>query len=181
MLNRILLVEMMQKKITKLARRVLLLITLIVIVAFPCFSQNQKKDDKYWALSKKYCNARFGFCVRYPASLVKDTAAENGDGQVFKEKGNSSVEMRVYGSYNALNETLRNRYEKLAREWGKGVTYKVIRQDWFVVSAMVNGKIHYQKTILRRDTFKTFEIEYDAVRGSTYNDVTDRIAKSFKG
>jgi hypothetical protein len=46
---------------------------------------------------------------------------------------------------------------------------------------MVKGKIHYQKTILRGDVFKTFEIEYDAVRGSTYNDVTDHIAKSFKG
>jgi len=131
---------------------------------------------------KTYTNARFKYSISYPADLlIPQGEAENGDGQVFKEKSSSSVEMRVYGSYNALNETLRNRYEKLAREWGNGVTYRVIRQDWFVVSAMVNGKIHYQKTILRRDTFKTFEIKYDAVRGSTYNDVTDRIAKSFKG
>ena len=129
-----------------------------------------------------YTNARFKYSISYPSDLlIPQGEAENGDGQVFKEKGSSSVEMRVYGSYNALHETLRNRYEKLAREWGKGVTYKVIRQDWFVVSAMVNGKIHYQKTILRKETFKTFEIEYDAVRGSTYNDVTDRIAKSFRG
>jgi hypothetical protein len=46
---------------------------------------------------------------------------------------------------------------------------------------MVNGKIHYQKTMLRGDTFKTFEIEYDAVRGSTYNPVTASLAKSFHG
>jgi hypothetical protein len=89
--------------------------------------------------------------------------------------------MRVWGGYNVLNETLRGKFAELTRKWGKGVTYKVIRQDWFVVSAMVNGKIHYQKTIWRGDTFKTFQIEYDAVRGSTYNDVTDRISKSFKG
>lgn len=131
---------------------------------------------------KTYTNARFKYSISYPADLlVPQGEAENGDGQVFKEKGRSSVEMRVYGGFNALNETLRTRYEKLLRDWGKGITYKVIRQDWFVVSAMVNGKIHYQKTILRGDVFKTFEIEYDAVRGSTYNDVTDRISKSFKG
>ena len=131
---------------------------------------------------KTYTNARFKYSISYPADLlVPQGEAENGDGQVFKEKSNSSVEMRVYGGYNVLNETLRSRYAKLTREWGNGVTYKVIRQDWFVVSAMVKGKIHYQKTILRGDTFKTFEIEYDAVRGSTYNDVTDRISKSFKG
>ena len=129
-----------------------------------------------------YSNARFKYSISYPADLlIPQGEAENGDGQVFKEKGNSSVEMRVYGGYNALNETLRSRYDQLTHKWSTGVTYKVIRKDWFVVSAMVSGKIHYQKTILRGDTFKTFEIEYDAVRGSTYNDVTDRISKSFKG
>jgi hypothetical protein len=129
-----------------------------------------------------YVNARFKYSITYPADLlIPQGEAENGDGQVFREKGASSVEMRVYGGHKILNETLRSRYAELVRKWSNGVTYKVMRQDWFVVSAMVNGKIHYQKTILRGDTFKTFEIEYDAVRGSTYNDVTDRISKSFKG
>src|ERR1043165_4857848 len=129
-----------------------------------------------------YANARFKYSISYPADLlVPQGEAENGDGQVFREKSDSSVEMRVYGGYNAMNETLRSRYADLVHKWANGVTYKVIRRDWFVVSAMVNGKIHYQKTILRGDVFKTFEIEYDAVRGSTYNEATDRIAKSFKG
>ena len=131
---------------------------------------------------KTYTNARFKYSISYPANLlIPQGEAENGDGQVFREKSRSSVEMRVYGGYNVMNETLRSRYAELVRQWGKGVTYKVIRRDWFAVSAMVNGKIHYQKTILRGDVFKTFAIEYDAVRGSTYNDVTDRVAKSFKG
>ena len=131
---------------------------------------------------KTYTNARFKYSISYPADLlIPQGESENGDGQVFKEKGASSVEMRVYGGYNVSNETLRSRYAELIRKWNNGITYKVIRRDWFVVSAMVNGKIHYQKTILRGDTFKTFEIEYDAVRGSTYNDVTARISKSFKG
>jgi hypothetical protein len=131
---------------------------------------------------KTYANVRFKYSISYPTDLlVPQGEAENGDGQVFREKSASSVEMRVYGGYNALNETLRSRYADLVRKWANGVTYKVIGRDWFVVSAMVKGKIHYQKTILRGDVFKTFEIEYDAVRGSTYNDVTDRIAKSFKG
>ena len=130
---------------------------------------------------KTYTNARFKYSIGYPADLlIPQGEAENGDGQIFKEKDRSSVEMRVYGGYSVSNETLRSRYTELIRKWNN-VTYKVIRRDWFVVSAMVNGKIHYQKTILRGDVFKTFEIEYDAVRGNTYNDVTDRIARSFKG
>jgi hypothetical protein len=131
---------------------------------------------------KTYSNARFKYSISYPADLlIPQGESENGDGQVFREKSSSSVEMRVYGGYNVNNETLRSRYTELTRKWANGVTYKVIRADWFVVSAMVNGKIHYQKTILRGDVFKTFEIEYDAVRGSTYNDVTTRVAKSFRG
>lgn len=131
---------------------------------------------------KTYANARFRYSISYPADLlVPQGEAENGDGQVFREKSPSGVEMRVYGGYNALNETLRGRYADLVRQWHNGITYKVIRRDWFVVSAMVNGKIHYQKTILRGDVFKTFEIQYDGVRGSTYNEVTDRIARTFKG
>lgn len=131
---------------------------------------------------KTYTNARFKYSIDYPADLlIPQGEAENGDGQAFREKSASSVEMRVYGGNNVLNETLRSRYVDLVRKWNSGVTYKVLRRDWFVVSAMVNGKIHYQKTILRGDVFKTFEIEYDAVRGSTYNDVTDRVSKSFKG
>ena len=130
---------------------------------------------------KIYANARFKYSISYPADLlIPQGEAENGDGQVFREKS-GSVEMHVYGGYNVSDETLRSRYAELIRKWSNGITYKVIRRDWFVVSALVNGKIHYQKTILRGDIFKTFEIEYDAVRGSTYNDVTDRIAKSFKG
>ena len=130
---------------------------------------------------KTYANARFKYSISYPADLlIPQGEAENGDGQIFREKS-GSVEMRVYGGYNVSNETLRSRYAELIRKWNNGITYKVIRRDWFVVSGLVNGKIHYQKTILRGDIFKTFEIEYDAVRGSTYNDVTDRIARSFKG
>jgi hypothetical protein len=157
------------------------LICLIVLYAVVIASQTAfavPPQNDY----KTYTNARFKYSISYPADLlVPQGEADNGDGQVFKEKGQSSVEMRVYGGYNALNETLRSKYEKLVRAWGSGVSYKVLRKDWFVVSGMVSGKIHYQKTMLRGDTFKTFEIEYDAVRGSTYNEVTDRIAKSFKG
>ena len=92
-----------------------------------------------------------------------------------------SAEMRAYGRYNVNNETLRGVFADVLREWDDGVTYKVIRPDWFVVTALVNGKIHYQKTMLRRDVFKTFQIEYDASRRATYDAVTARIAKSFIG
>ena len=128
-----------------------------------------------------YTNARFSYSVSYPADLlIPQGEAENGDGQMFTAR-DGSAEMRVYGGYNVLNETIAGKFAELTRKWGKGVTYKVVRKDWFVVSALVNGKIHYQKTLLRGDTFKTFSIEYDAARRATYDPVTTNIVKSFHG
>src|SRR5207237_5951407 len=100
-------------------------------------------------------NARVKCSISDPGDLlIPQGEAENGDGQVFREKS-GSVEMRVYGSYNVSDETLRSRYAELIRKWSNGITYKVIRRDRFVVSALVNGKIHYQKTILRGTIYKT--------------------------
>src|SRR5947207_3694227 len=55
---------------------------------------------------KTYANARFKYSIGYPADLlIPQGESENGDGQVFKETGSSSVEMRVYGGYKGSKET----------------------------------------------------------------------------
>ncbi|HYW73373.1 MAG TPA: hypothetical protein VE961_20290 [Pyrinomonadaceae bacterium] len=130
---------------------------------------------------KTYANARFSYSIAYPADLLAPQGeAENGDGQVFSAK-DGSAEMRVYGRYNVNNEKLSGAYADLVREWGKGVNYKVMKGNWFAVSAVTNGKIKYQKTMLRGDVFKTFQIEYDATQRATYDAVTARVSQSFKG
>lgn len=150
-------------------------VLIAVITGQPANVSSQ--SDNY----KTYANARFKYSVSYPANLLKPQGeSANGDGQSFLAK-DGSAEMRVYGGYNTLNETLRGKFAELTRKWGSGVTYKAIHQEWFVVSALVDGKTHYQKTILRGDTFKTLEIEYNSSRRATYDAPTSRISKSFQG
>lgn len=130
---------------------------------------------------KTYTNARFAYSISYPANLLKPQGeAANGDGQAFRA-ADGRAEMRVWGQNNVNNDSLRAVYDQAVSEWGAGVSYKVMKQDWFVVSALVDGKIHYRKTMLRHDVFKTFEIEYDESQKATYDPVTARIAKSFVG
>ena len=130
---------------------------------------------------KTYTNARFAYSISYPANLLKPQGeAANGDGQAFRS-GDGRAEMRVWGQNNVNNDSLRAVYDQVVSEWGAGVSYKVMKQDWFVVSALVDGKIHYRKTMLRRDVFKTFEIEYDESQKATYDAVTARVSKSFVG
>lgn len=69
--------------------------------------QTQDQDKKYWALTQKYCNDRFGFCVHYPASLIKAASPENNDGSRF-DNGNG-LEMTVSGINNTSRDTLKSK------------------------------------------------------------------------
>lgn len=128
---------------------------------------------------KTYSNARFGYSVSYPANiLVPQGEADNGDGQIFRSS-DGHAEMRVFGRYNVQNETLKSAFNS-AQE-GKSVTYKLLRGNFYVVSGREGGKIFYEKTMLKGDTFKTFMIEYDEADASTYDAITARVARSFVG
>jgi hypothetical protein len=128
---------------------------------------------------KTYSNARFGYSVSYPANiLIPQGEPDNGDGQVFLSR-DGHAEMRVFGRYNVQNETLRSAFNS-AQE-GKSVTYKLLRGNFYVVSGHKDGKIFYEKTMLKGDTFKTFMIEYDEADASTYDAITARVARSFVG
>lgn len=128
---------------------------------------------------RTYTNARFGYSISYPPSLLKPQGeAENGDGQIFLGKG---AEMRVFGSNMLLNETLPAEYEAIVNETGSSVTYKILRNSFFVVSGKENGKIYYQKTMVNGDgAFITFMIEYDESRRSTYDAAVTKMVRSFK-
>jgi hypothetical protein len=133
---------------------------------------------------RTYANARFKYSVSYPAGLlIPQGEAPNGDGQVFRAR-DGLAEMRVFGRYNVQSETLRSAFNSaVAGEdpSGRVVTYKLIKGHFYVVSGRRNGKIFYEKTMLKGDTFKTFMIEYDESESATYDPITARIARSFIG
>ena len=172
------------KKINRLTRGVLLLITLITLVAFPCFSQSQTKsqkdDAKYWALPKKYCNARFGFCISYPASLLMDKAPENDDGRKF-DNGNG-LEMTASGINNATHDTLASEMRS-ARDDFERVTYQAKGTNWSVLSGLKKGAtdtIIYLKTFIGRGSVNHLEITYPVAQKAGYRTVVGNIARSFK-
>ena len=123
-------------------------------------------------------NARYGFSIVYPVGiLMPQGESDNGDGQKFVSKQGSAT-LLAFGS-NRLDRSLRDEFQS-AQE-NRTVTYKVFRADMFVVSGHANGKIFYQKTLLRGDVFKTFIIEYDEEERGTFDPITARIARSFNG
>jgi len=127
---------------------------------------------------RTYSNARYRFSIAYPVGvLVPQGESDNGDGQKFASK-NGNATLLAFGS-NRLDRSLQDEFQT-AQE-NRSVTYKVLKRDMFVVSGTENGKIFYQKTLLRGDSFKTFIIEYHEHERAVFDPITSRIAHSFAG
>ena len=132
---------------------------------------------------KTYSNARFAYSISYPSNLLTPQGeAENGDGQKFLSS-DGHAELIVYGSNNALNQTLKSLYDetRAVKDSNFKVTYEVLKPAWFVVSGIDNGRVFYQKTILRQGIFKTFRMEYVESEKQTWDPITTKIGGSFKG
>lgn len=131
---------------------------------------------------ESYANARYAYSICYPAQLlVPQGEADNGDGQTFRASG--GAELRVFGSNNALEETLaqaaarQSRYLTGAR--GK-VTYRAAGRGWSVASGS-DGKdmLFYAKTLERDDQFVSFTLRYPQAQAARYKAVVERTARCF--
>jgi hypothetical protein len=129
----------------------------------------------------RYVNVRFQYAICYPKDLlVPQGEAANSDGQRFLSK--DGAELIVYGSNNALDETLKQRMSetetRLAGAAGKA-TYKAQKANWFVLSGQNGQTVFYVKTLLNRDQFKAFELTYDHSQAVLYDPLVSRFVSCF--
>jgi hypothetical protein len=136
---------------------------------------------------KTYNNKRFEYSISYPKDILYPQGeAENGDGQKFLSKQGDTM-LLVYGSHNIDEQTIKERYQQNSQSKpeenpSKIVTYRVLKENWFVVSGYVSGNlIFYQKTLLNNDQFKTFYFEYPETQKNLYDSIVKRLSTSFRG
>jgi hypothetical protein len=139
---------------------------------------------------KTYCNSTYVFCVEYPSQLlIPQGESGSGDGQVFKSKNDENVLMVYRDFRDKISSKVQNKiktfYKEDARENTpdkpkRAITYKKIAKDFFVVSGYTEGKIFYQKTILRKGLLVTCLLEYNESERSIYDKIAVKIFKSFK-
>jgi len=155
----------------------------ILTFSFVCFLIQSAFAE---TLYKTYNNKRFEYSISYPKDILYPQGeADNGDGQKFLSK-EGDVSLLVYGSHNFNNQTIKERYQenlqgKTDENPNKVISYRILKENWFVISGYVSGKIFYQKTILNNDQFKTFYIEYPETQKKTYDPIVKRLSTSFKG
>ncbi|MEC4892348.1 MAG: hypothetical protein SAL07_04250 [Oscillatoria sp. PMC 1051.18] len=130
----------------------------------------------------RYYNPRFNFSVLYPPNLVSpQSPPQNNDGREFLSS-DGSISMRVFGSNNALNQTLAEIYDEQSQETpSRQVTYRTRGEDWFVVSGYENGEVFYRKTYLRNGDFKTLIIRYNRALQPEFDPIVTEISQSFRG
>lgn len=113
---------------------------------------------------KTYHNARFGYHIDYPADFKPQPEPTNGDGRRFVSPDGQTV-LTAYASYLVLDGGLVE-HRKMARErWQEQHATLVLDQKTstgYVLSGTVNGRIFYEKTVLKAGTLTTFEWEYPA-------------------
>jgi len=139
----------------------------------------QPKNDQH--TFARYVNVRFKYAICYPKDLlVPQGESANSDGQKFLS--NDGVELIVYGTNNALNETLKERMSetqaRLAGATGK-VTYKVQKANWFVLSGQNGQTVFYVKTLSSHGQFKSFELTYDRSAAALYDPLVGRFVSCF--
>jgi hypothetical protein len=135
-------------------------------------------DDPSWTT---YANSRFAYSICYPKNLLDPQGeSPNGDGQKFLAK--DGAQLLVYGSNNALNESINDVFNRtasrLAGPSGK-ISYKAVKPAWFVLSGQHDSTIFYAKTLYGKDLVLSFELTYDSSQSSVYNPVAAKLASCF--
>ena len=131
---------------------------------------------------KKYTNARFGFTLSYPAGqFVKKVLSNNGDG-ITLYNNDKSLELKAYGSW--YGDSIRQIYrdeQGWAKDAGQKVTYKVLKNRWFVLSGIDRKKrtIFYLKTYFSRGKSASFRLEYPLRDKARYNSLVLTISRNF--
>ncbi|MGI4732252.1 MAG: hypothetical protein ACRYFW_10925 [Janthinobacterium lividum] len=129
---------------------------------------------------RDYANVRYAYQLCYPADLMRpQPEAPNGDGRVFV--GAHGARLSVWGE--AADGTLTSDMVSsvaLLTKGGGEITYKVVRPDWYVLSARRGDTILYYRTRLASGVLKTFELDYPAAEATTWNPVVARVGTCFR-
>lgn len=183
-------------KNNKLKNLFFIVIIVITVTVFSCnsnpkdhTSENKTSTAADSSQFNTYCNARFNYCVDYPADLIPQPESTNGDGRVFKNKMNEDV-LTVFGTNN-LDTDNKNALEKLYNDdlhrtnefdtsRDRVITYQKLGETFYVLSGRKKDKIFYQKTIMKNEIFASAILEYSDAEKNIFDKVSEKIFNSFK-
>lgn len=149
-----------------------------VLIVWLFFCAVSGRAEEAW---KTYTNARFGFRLLYPASLVASREPDNGAGREFHSKNEEfSIAVSARFLQKDLGETLESQFAGELETLGKTITYKRKTADWYVVSGVAkDGTEFYHKVFAQGANYAAFHITYPHALNKQYDPWVARIEKGF--
>lgn len=131
-----------------------------------------------------YTNERFGFSLRYPASVFHvERRSEAGDGLVFITKdGETRLLAGAFPNSDKFTVASYQDYVVGNSYADSTVTYRRSGDTWFVVSGVGRGRIFYEKVMFACDgqLINSFAILYPTDQRATFDPIVERIEDSFR-
>jgi hypothetical protein len=129
-----------------------------------------------------YNNERYDYSIDYPLGvLYPQGEALNGDGQRFLSKDKrGKAFVAAWG--NALFHTMKQEMNEDIDPKSNPkriVTYRILKKNWFVLSGYEDGKIFYEKMLLKHGFFYDYGIDYPKDQKRLWDPVVRRMARSF--
>jgi hypothetical protein len=135
--------------------RLALLPFLLLSPTAPAAAATDCPAEGAWA-PRSYRNARFGFGFDYPSFFALDPGSvpAAGDSARFwtaDRRATVVVNAVRNGPDLRLHELLRDAEGDIVQNSGGEITYRRIRDNWFVLSGYMVGRIFYRRTLLTRE------------------------------
>jgi hypothetical protein len=152
--------------------------------ASPSARQTSAAEDEAGLV--RVTNGRYGFSALIPQNVFPNPQTSfSTDRQTFSSSdGQTTVVLFVQKSNSS--QALRNSYEQWAAdhtktEPAKSVDYKVLRDDWFVVSGEKNGRGFYVKAVAKKDVLVFMHFECDKNNYPVSKDTLTAMSRAFDG
>lgn len=132
-------------------------------------------DPNYY----QYINGRFAFTIKFPTSFSTVMQAGNNGGARFSTPDKQS-NLSVWGSHNALQESLSQLYQKRIEQVGiDSIAYQASGNDWYVLSWVKDGMIFYEKEFVCNEYLNGFSLSYPEESKDQFDNITTTIEQSF--
>ncbi|CAN5534569.1 hypothetical protein BH20VER3_BH20VER3_07700 [soil metagenome] len=130
---------------------------------------------------KKYANARFGFLLTYPATLVAEEESMNGDGRAFHSPdGEFQLTAMAHFFVPDSGDSFEGRWQEELKMPDVTITYKKKTPNWYVVSGVTKGETEFYHKLMRKGAnWAAFHITYPHAKNKIYDPWVARIAQKF--
>ena len=127
-----------------------------------------------------YTCERSPFTVDVPALFTQAVVIpDNGDGIILSD-AEDKARFRASGGRLVGKLTIREFFESERKSLGVKPAYEKLGKNFFVLSWLEDGKIHYRKLILNGDAWADMEMSYPFERKKEFDPLVTHSAQSLK-